>query len=110
MTPPVPRWDALQGAIAGQVVPPGSPDYELVRKPPIARFHDVWPQAVVRCRTPADVAETILFARRAGLETAARGGGHCFAGRSSTRGVVIDVTPMGSVSAAGWGSSAAAAA
>jgi hypothetical protein len=31
MTRPVPHWDALQGAIAGEVVLPGSPDYELVR-------------------------------------------------------------------------------
>jgi hypothetical protein len=31
--------------------------YEEARKAAIARFHDVRPQAVVRCRTPADVAE-----------------------------------------------------
>lgn len=52
----------------------------------------------MRCATPADVSETISFARRVGLRTAARSGGHCFAGRSSTQGVVIDVTPMRSVS------------
>src|SRR6266511_1733014 len=57
-------WGALQGAIAGEVVLPGSPGYELARKPPIA----------------------------------ARSGGHCFAGNSSTQGIVIDVTPMRSVS------------
>jgi FAD/FMN-containing dehydrogenase len=91
-------WDALQGVIAGDVVLPVSPDYELLRKPPIARFHDVRPQAVVLCGTPKDVAETILFARRSALPVAARGGGHCFAGRSSTQGIVIDVTPMRSVS------------
>jgi FAD binding domain len=45
-----------------------------------------------------DVAKTILFARRSGLPVAARSGGHCFAGRSSTQGIVIDVTPMRSVS------------
>jgi len=55
----------------------------------------------VRCATPADVSETISFARRAGLRTAARSGGHCFAGRSSTAGIVVDVTPMRSVSVSG---------
>ena len=50
------------------------------------------------CGTPADVCETISFAKRSGLRTATRSGGHCFAGRSSTQGVVIDVTPMRSVS------------
>src|SRR6266545_546097 len=61
-------WGALQGAIAGEVVLPGSPGYELARKPPIARFQDVRPQEVVRCATPSDVAETISLASPAGLE------------------------------------------
>src|SRR6266540_5709486 len=98
MTPSAPDWDALRGTIAGEVILPGSPDYELARKPAIARFHDARPRAVVRCKTPEDVAATIALARRSGLPTAARSGGHCFAGRSSTSGVVIDVTPMRVVS------------
>src|SRR6266487_7069492 len=40
----------------------------------------------------------ISLASRAGLPIAARSGGHCFAGNSSTQGIVIDVTPMRSVS------------
>jgi hypothetical protein len=44
-------WRALDGAIAGEVVLPGSPDYEAARKPSIARFHDLRPLAVVRCAT-----------------------------------------------------------
>src|SRR5215216_2068921 len=101
MTRSAPDWDALQRAIAGDVTLPSSPEYESVRKPAIARFHDVWPQAVVLCETPADVSETISFARRSELRTATRSGGHCFAGHSSTGGVVIDVTPMRSVSVSG---------
>jgi FAD/FMN-containing dehydrogenase len=89
---------AFETAIEGSVVLAGSLDFELVRKPPWAQFEDVVPAAVVLCRAPADVAETIAFARRVGVETAARSGGHCFAGRSSTRGIVIDVSPIRSVS------------
>jgi FAD/FMN-containing dehydrogenase len=89
---------SLQGMLAGEVVLPGSPGYESARKPAIARFHDTRPQAVVLCESPADVTETISFTRRAGLHAAIRGGGHCFAGRSSTNGIVIDTTPMRSVS------------
>jgi hypothetical protein len=70
-------WGALQGAIAGDVVLPSSPDYESARKPAIARFHDARPRAVVLRGTPADVSEVISFASRSGLETAARNGGHC---------------------------------
>jgi FAD/FMN-containing dehydrogenase len=94
-------WDALQGAIAGQVIIPDSPDYESARRPAIARFHDRRPEAVVRCASPADVVETLTLASRSGLPTAVRGGGHSFAGQSSTAGIVIDVTPMCSVSVAG---------
>jgi FAD/FMN-containing dehydrogenase len=94
-------WAALQGSIAGEVVLPGSPAYDLARKPAIARFHDVRPEAVVLCESPADVAATIALASCFGLHTAIRSGGHCFAGRSSTRGVVIDVSPMRSVSLEG---------
>jgi FAD/FMN-containing dehydrogenase len=93
-----PDWNALQGAIAGDVVLPGSLDYESLRKPAMARFHDVRPEAVVLCKTPADVAETISMASRSGIETAVRGGGHSVAGHSSTRGIVIDVAPMQSTS------------
>jgi FAD/FMN-containing dehydrogenase len=98
MTRELPDWSMLQAAISGEIILPGSPGYETARKPAIARFHDVRPRAVVRCATPADVSETISFARRAGLRTAARSGGHCFAGRSSTEGIVVDVSPMRSVS------------
>lgn len=96
-----PDWSVLQGAVSGDVVLPGSPEYDSARKPAIARFDDVRPQAIVLCQTPADVSETISFARRSGLRTATRSGGHCFAGRSSTEGIVIDVSPMRSVSVSG---------
>src|SRR5215467_12710540 len=98
---PVSRWFALQAAIAGEVILPGEDGYESARRPAIARFHHVYPAAIVRCETPADVAETIAFARMTGLPTATRSGGHCFAGRSSSEGIVIDVTPMNAVSVSG---------
>jgi FAD/FMN-containing dehydrogenase len=95
-----PDWEALHGAIAGEVVLPGSPEYEAARKPPLAAFRDARPAAVVRCRAPEDVAETIALARRHGLRVAPRSGGHCFAGRSATDGIVIDVGPMGTTAVA----------
>jgi FAD/FMN-containing dehydrogenase len=93
-------WNGLASAIAGSLILPHSPDYESVRKPAMARFENVRPAAVVLCKTPADVSETIRFAARAGFPTAIRSGGHSVAGHSSTDGVVIDVTPMRSVSVA----------
>jgi FAD/FMN-containing dehydrogenase len=94
-------WGALQRVIDGDVVLPGSPDYESVHKPVMARFEHLRPAAVVRCTTSADVAATLAVARGSRLPTAIRSGGHSVAGRSSTNGIVIDVTPMRSVAVAG---------
>jgi FAD/FMN-containing dehydrogenase len=94
-------WGALQGAIDGDVVLPGAPDYESARKPVMARFDHLRPAAVVRCATSADVAATLAVVRGRRLPTAIRSGGHSAAGRSSTDGVVLDVMPMGSVAVAG---------
>jgi FAD/FMN-containing dehydrogenase len=83
------------------VILPDSRSFDSVRKPAIGRFHHIHPEAVVRCRTPEDAAETISFAQTAGLSTATRSGGHCFAGRSSSEGIIIDVSPLNTVSVSG---------
>jgi hypothetical protein len=62
----LPGRAAFEAAIEGSVVFPGSPGYELVRKPTWAQYEDVRPAAVALCGTPPDVAETIRFARRVG--------------------------------------------
>src|SRR5262245_25952370 len=90
-------WRELTAALEGDVVLPESPRYDEIRKPPIARFHDVRPQAVVLCRTPADVVAAIAFAQRSGIAVTVRSGGHDFAGRSSGPGIVLDLTPMHSL-------------
>jgi len=77
------------------VVRPGSDGYEAARRPAMARFADARPAAVARCASAADVVEALALAD--GTHVAVRSGGHCFAGRSSTDGVVIDVGPMQSV-------------
>ena len=110
MTPP---WDALQRRLdGGQVLTPAEARPATIRSGTAAsgpalfdtarlgwnsRFDAVRPQAVVRCATAKDVAETIAFAGRHGMELAVRSGGHCFAGHSGGQGVVVDVSPMRSV-------------
>jgi FAD/FMN-containing dehydrogenase len=85
--------------VSGEVLVPGSSGYEWARRSQIARFDGVRPSAVVRCRSAEDVAQAIVFARQEGLPIALRSGGHCFAGRSSTTGVVIDMSAINRVSA-----------
>lgn len=79
----------------------GAPGYDEARLPAIANFHNTRPQAIAYCADAGDVADTIARARRSGLPMAIRSGGHCFAGRSSTDGVVIDVSPMDTVTVEG---------
>jgi FAD/FMN-containing dehydrogenase len=95
------NWELLEGTIEGYVALPDSPAYDASRRPFNARFHDVQPKAIVSCATPQDVSEAISFAHRHGLEVAMRSGGHSFGGHSSTQGIVLDVTPMRSVSVSG---------
>jgi FAD/FMN-containing dehydrogenase len=93
---PVTRpWAALAQAIDGDVLLHGSADHE--RHSPVfnARFDDLRPEAIVRCATPEDVAETIRFLARHGLAHAIRSGGHSFADHSSTQGVLVDVGSIG---------------
>jgi hypothetical protein len=97
----VPNWEALERVIQGQVALPGSPAFDASPRPFDARYQDVEPKAIVSCTNPQDVAEALSFAGGHDLEIVARSGGHSFAGHSSTRGVVIDVTPMRSVSVSG---------
>ncbi|MDG6107479.1 FAD-binding oxidoreductase [Dactylosporangium aurantiacum] len=93
-------WAALAGAVEEVALPP-SARYETLRRPADPRFDHVRPLAVVRCATPDGVAAAIRFARDAGLPAVLRGGGHDFAGRSTTTGIVIDLAPMDTVTVTG---------
>jgi FAD binding domain/Berberine and berberine like len=90
--------NALAESLPGRVIGPGSAEYDAARRPPIARFEGVEPRAIVRCRDEEDVVRALSFARERGLELAVRSGGHCFAGRSSTRGLLIDLAGLDGVS------------
>ena len=81
--------------MSATILEPGSAAYEAARRPAMARFAEVRPEAIVRCASAADVAWALALAR--GRRVAVRSGGHCFAGRSSTDGVLIDVGPMEAV-------------
>ncbi len=89
--------DRLRSGLHGDLIPPGDPQYETVRR--------VWngaidrrPAFIVRCIDADDVMRAVEFARRSNLEIAVRGGGHSTAGFSTTEGgAVIDLSPMKAV-------------
>jgi FAD/FMN-containing dehydrogenase len=94
-------WEGLERRVSGAVILPGSSEYDRAYRSLNARFDSVRPQAVIRCRRPTDVAEALRFAAHAGMAVTTRAGGHCFGGRSSTDGLLVDVGPMRSVEISG---------
>jgi hypothetical protein len=89
--------DGLRAALDGDLLTPASPGYDTARFPAILRCRDVRPLAVVQCASTRDVAHTLAYARNTGTHVVPRGGGHCFAGRSSTEGLLLDLGHLDTV-------------
>jgi FAD/FMN-containing dehydrogenase len=85
---------ALAAEVSCRLLQPGDDDYEVAR-----RVHnglvDRRPALIVRCRTAADVAAAVRFARRGGFEICVRGGGHNVAGLAvADDAIMIDLAEM----------------
>lgn len=88
---------ALQSALAGEVLLSGAGGYDQARAVWNARF-DPHPAVMVRCGRVADVVACIEFARQHGLPVSVRGGGHSYAGLSVGDGALaLDLSPISSV-------------
>src|SRR5215470_12315613 len=72
--------------------------YDVLRAPALPRYRDARPAAIARCASVHDVIKALAYARDSGLPVAPRGGGHCFAGRSSTDGLLLDLSPLNTIS------------
>ena len=90
----------LRASLDGDLLTPVSRAYDTIRRPVNPAFHDTRPSLVVRCCSVLDVVTTLRFAVETKSRVAIRGGGHCFAGRSSTDGILVDLSPMDAVSLA----------
>lgn len=84
-------------SLDGELFTPESPGYEAIRRPVNPAYRDVHPKLVVRCRSVSDVVNAISYARTTGARLTPRGGGHCFAGRSSTDGIVLDLSGLNTI-------------
>lgn len=92
--PETSAFEALDASLTGDVVVPGSPEYDAARR--------VWngdvdrhPSAIARCRGVADVMAAVRHARDHDLPASVRGGGHAVAGHAVLDdGLVIDLSGM----------------
>jgi FAD/FMN-containing dehydrogenase len=84
-------------SLRGRAILAGDPDYDQARRVWNGQW-DRRPALIARCESPADVIETVNFAREHRLLTAVRAGGHSATGKSTCDGgIVIDLTQMSSV-------------
>jgi FAD binding domain/Berberine and berberine like len=97
----VPDLAGFGNSLDGELLSPDSPGYEAIRRPVNAAYHQARPRLVVACRSVSDVVAAMAYATATGDRVAPRGGGHCFAGRSSTDGIVLDMSGLGGISVAG---------
>jgi len=91
-------WSALRPMLDGTLLLPGDPGYPAASVGYNPRFDDIKPAAVARCATVSDVQRCVAFARERGGWAVARSGGHSYAGYSTCTGLVIDTSPLASVS------------
>jgi FAD/FMN-containing dehydrogenase len=84
----------------GIVLSPGSAAYDVARRPVQVAYREVRPRLVALCRSVPDVVATLNYAAATGDRLVPRGGGHCFAGRSSTDGIVLDLSGLDTISLA----------
>src|SRR6266536_3153358 len=87
----------LARALDGDLLTPASPGYDAARRPAMARYRDVRPVAIVQCASVPDVVRTINHARDTGTHLVPRAGGHCFAGRSSSEGLLLDLGRLSAI-------------
>ncbi|WP_406724075.1 FAD-binding oxidoreductase [Streptomyces sp. GD-15H] len=78
----------LRGAIRGEVIKPGDPNYEE-RKLIWNGYFQKNPGAIVRVDGASDVMKVVNFARDNEIELAVKGGGHCFAGTGTVEGGLL---------------------
>jgi hypothetical protein len=92
-----PRLRTLDRAVRGPVIVPGQALYDRVRLPYNANYSGIRPLAVVQPLDAADVSEVVRWAQKTSVPIVARSGGHSYAGYSTTRGVVVDLSRLAGV-------------
>lgn len=96
----MPHLTEFGNSLVGGLFTPDSSGYDAIRRPVNVAYGHVRPRLVVLCRSVSDVVGAVTYAAAAGSRIAVRGGGHCFAGRSSTDGIVLDMSGLDGISVA----------
>ena len=71
---------------------PGGEEFKALAQPNNLRYASRLPAGIARCQNAQDVSQSILWAKQHGVHLIARSGGHSYAGYSTTRGLMIDLS------------------
>jgi len=89
---------SLSRQMDGYVLLPGVKNFRYENMPANDRYERITPFAIAMCKTPKDVVRCVHFCRNTGIQPTIRGGGHNYAGASSSRGLLIKTTLMNDIS------------
>jgi FAD/FMN-containing dehydrogenase len=87
----------LRARLKGALLLPGDQGYESSSAPANGRYRDIRPIAVAQCADENDVVTCVNWCRDNGISPVGRGGGHSYAGYSTTTGLLIDIGRLNTV-------------
>jgi len=87
----------LAAKLSGRLLVPGDIGFADASAATNGRYRDTIPMAVASVADEADVVTVVDWAREHGMPFAVRGGGHSYAGLSSSTGLVIDLSRLNAV-------------
>ncbi len=88
-------WRALLQQLRGALLRPTDALFPDAARPNNLRYEKITPAGIARCLDATDVRAAIGWCRDYNVGFAVRSGGHSYAGFSTTRGLLIDVSPIG---------------
>jgi FAD/FMN-containing dehydrogenase len=83
--------------LQGSLVRPNDGGYTVAHQLFDPLFDHIRPRAVVQCASESDVQRSVVFAAEHGITPTPKGGGHSYAGYSTSTGLVVDVSDMANV-------------
>jgi len=89
--------ESLRQRLTGMLFLPGDAEYETQSRPSNGRFRYTRPVAVAQCADERDVVTALAWCQENGVPLVGRGGGHSYAGYSTTTGLTIDLSKLNTV-------------
>jgi len=89
--------DELRAMLKGPLLLPGDPFYDAAYEPANGRYRDIRPMAIALCADERDIVTCVQWSNRNGVPPVVRGGGHSYAGYSTTHGLLVNIGSLNTV-------------